>query len=177
MSTPAVEVRSFVVTTPAGTTQAAPLVTQIPFPARTVIGVHWMVPPGPSGLMGWRLSMSGGVAVIPTGGGWIIADNDANTWPLADQPDSGAWEVTSYNTDIYPHSVYLDFLLDTIGTIPAPGQQLSSPALSQTVPANLTVPGPVSVAGVTVPAPVTITSITAPPPVSVALGGLGGGYG
>lgn len=177
MSTPAVEVRSFQVTVPAGTALAAPLVTPITIPARTVIGVHWTVPSGPSGLMGWRLSMSGGQAVIPTGGGWIITDGDSDTWWLANQPDSGAWEVTQYNTDIYPHSVYLDFLLDTIGVTPAPGQMLDSAAISQTVPAAVTVPGPVSVPAITAPPPVTITSITTPAALTTALGLAGGGYG
>lgn len=138
----AAEIRSFTVTIPAGTQVAAPVTTSVSFPARVVTGVHWSVPPGPSGLMGWRLSMSGGVAVIPTGGGWIIADNDADTWELLGQPDSGGWEVTGYNTDIYDHAVFLDFLLD----LPAPAPAAS--VLAAVTPAS----GPASSLAASVPA-------------------------
>lgn len=130
MTTPAAEVRSFQVTIPAGTPLSSPVTSDVAFPARIVTGVHWKVPPGPSGLMGWRLSMSGGIAVIPTGGGWVIADDDSDTWPLTGQPDSGAWQVTGYNTDVYDHTVYLDFLLDLVA-MSAPSQtlaQLTPPA-------------------------------------------------
>lgn len=136
MTTPAAEIRSFAVTIPAGTAQASPVTIDVSFPPRTVIGVSWKVPPGPSGLMGWRLTMSGGNAVVPTGGGWIIADDQAGTWPLIDQPDSGAWEVTGYNTDIYDHAVYLDFLLDLIGQAPAPAALPSNASLSSPLSAS-----------------------------------------
>lgn len=130
MSTPAVEVRSFVVTIPAGTPLAAPVTRNVPFPARVVNAIHWKVPPGPSGLMGWRLAMSGGIAVIPTGGGWIITDGDSDTWNLTGQPDSGQWQVTGYNTDIYDHSVYLDFLLDMVGSGPQPPALIANATLA-----------------------------------------------
>lgn len=135
--TGAVEIRSFKVTIPAGTAAAAPVTTDVSFPPRVVSAVHWKVPPGPSGLMGWRLTMSGGNAVIPTGGGWVITDNDSDTWPLAGQPDSGAWEITGYNTDIYDHSVYVDFLLELATPAAAPvtlaaNAELSAPASAST---------------------------------------------
>lgn len=140
MTTPAAEVRSFTVTIPAGTPQSAPAVIPVSFPPRVVAGVRWKVPSGPAGLMGWQLSMSGGVPVIPTGGGFIVTDNDADTWYLQDQPDSGAWEVRGYNTDIYPHNVYLSFLLDLIvtgqATVTLAGNdQLSSPPPADTLTA------------------------------------------
>lgn len=88
--------------------------------------------------MGWRLSMSGGVAVIPTGGGWIITDSDSDTWNLTSQPDSGAWEVTGYNTDLYDHSVYLDFGLVMPGGPAAPVPLIPSAQLSQLLPLPVT---------------------------------------
>lgn len=140
MTTPAsgaVEIRAFKVTIPAGTAIDDPVTIDVSFPPRLVQAVHWKVPPGPSGLMGWRLTMSGGVAVIPTGGGWVITDNDSDTWPLTGQPDSGAWEVTGYNTDIYDHAVYVDFLLELVGsgtppTVLTADAALSSPASAST---------------------------------------------
>lgn len=135
MTTPAVEVRSFAVTIPAGTPLEAPATFDVSFPPRDVVAVHWKVPPGPSGLMGWRLTMSGGNAVVPTGGGWVIADNESDTWPLTGQPDSGAWEVTGYNTDIYDHTVYVDFLLALA----------LAPATPTTLPSNAALSSPASV--------------------------------
>lgn len=180
MSTPAVEVRSFAVTIPAGTPVTAPYTQDIFFPARIVTGIHWKVPPGPSALMGWRLTMSGGNAVIPTGGGWIIADDEDATWPLADQPDSGAWELTGYNTDIYQHTVYVDFFLDLVGQAVSSPQLISIPASTGgapvTTPAGITAPppvsavstaAPVSVPAFSVPVPVSVPVFSVPPPVSV----------
>lgn len=185
MTTPAVEVRSFAVTIPAGTPLASPVTESIAFPARIVTAVHWKVPPGPAGEMGWRLTMSGGVPVIPTGGGWVITDNDSDTWPLQGQPDSGQWEVTGYNTGGFPHTVYLDFLLDLITAAPQPVTLASNAAVSS--PGSVTTPEPVSVppltvppgtipaittpAGVTVPLPLTVPAITTPADLAAAAGG------
>jgi hypothetical protein len=115
-----IEVRTFQVTIPAGTPQAAPLTVDIPFPPRTVNEITWRVPPGPSGLMGWRLTMGGAQAIPNNPGAWIITDDERDSWPLYGQPDSGAWQVTGYNTDIYDHTVILTFLLDLPGNAAAP---------------------------------------------------------
>ena len=168
MSTPAVEIRSYQVTIPAGTPEAAPYTQDIFFPAREVVAVSWRVPPGPSGLMGWRLTMNDGIAVIPYGGGWIIADDQYNTWPLTSLPDSGYWEVTGYNTGTYPHSVFLDFQLELIS------QAVSTPALIS-VPASPATVAPVTTTSGTTPvtttsgtiSPVTTTSGTTPGAISV----------
>lgn len=184
MTSPAVEVRSFPVTIPAGTAITAPYTQTIYMPARVLSALHWKVPPGPSGLMGWRLTMSEGNAVIPTGGGWIIADNEDATWNLTSQPDSGYWEVTGYNTDIYDHTVYLDFLLSLVGEPASVTPQIPSGALSSPSPVTTTTgtPGavstlsipPLSVPAISVPVPITaiqpVFGITTPlsiPPVSV----------
>ncbi len=112
---PAREARVFQVTIPAGTPLAAPVTIGVPFPPMTVQAVRWRVPPGPSGLMGWQLTMAGGQVLPANAGAWIIADNEGDTWELYGLPDSGAWRVTGYNTDIYDHVVNLVFLLDTAG--------------------------------------------------------------
>jgi hypothetical protein len=117
----AAEVRQFAAVIPAGTPSTAPVTADISFPERIVRQVSWRVPPGPSGLMGWRLSM-GGVQVAPLPlGSWVVADHAAGSWPLDGLPDSGAWQVTGYNTGTYDHTVYLEFLLDlTSAAAPAP---------------------------------------------------------
>ena len=110
------EIREFAVRVPAGTGKAAPLVTNVSFPERTVTGVGWRVPPGPSGLMGWALTSAGAPVIPIQPGTYIVTDNQSGTWPLAGYLDSGNWQVTAYNTGTYDHTVYLTFELD----LPAP---------------------------------------------------------
>jgi hypothetical protein len=159
MTSPVQEVRTFAATIPANTPQTSPAIVPITMPAREVAWVKWRVPPGPVGLMGWRLSMSNGQVLLPAGGGYIVTDNDGDTWTLYDQPDSGAWEVTGYNTDIYDHTVYLDFGVTVPGSAPAPVSFIPSSSISQPVPVSvpsaLTVP-PITIPAITVPQPVTV---------------------
>lgn len=141
------EIRPFAVTIPALTPLATPLVTPIVFPPRVVTAIRWKVPPGPSGLMGWALTVAGNPVIPRQQGTYFITDNDADTWPLEGYPDQGQWQLTGYNTDIYPHTVYLTFLLDQISsqlTAPAilPNEALSSPLAPSLVTPDqaLTVP-------------------------------------
>lgn len=170
MTSPAVEVRTFAVTIPAGTPQSAPVTQQITFPPREVTGITWKVPPGPSGLMGWKLTMSNGQQVLPAGSGYIVADDQSDTWPLTNLPDSGAWEVTGYNTGAFPHTVYLTFLLDVITGAAQSPALISTAAISAPAPSTIpgiTVPGAVTIPAVTAPQPVTVTTVTTPPPVTI----------
>jgi len=127
------EVRKFTATIPAGTPSSAPVTVDVSFPSRTVRTIDWRMPPGASGLMGWRLTM-GGVQVIPTlSDPWVIDDGQTGTFALDGYPDSGAWQVTGYNTGTYPHSVYLTFHLDLVRTS-APARMLINPVLLMPVP-------------------------------------------
>ncbi len=111
------EIREFAVTTPAGTANAVPLVTNIRFPERIVTSITYRVPPGPSGLMGWALTSSGAPVIPIQPNTFMVTDNQADTWELEGYLDSGNWQVTSYNTGIYPHTVYLTFQLDLPGSV------------------------------------------------------------
>lgn len=105
----ATSVTRFEATITAGTPLDAPLTVQLPLGTNTVNAIRWRVPPGPRGNMGWALTM-GGVQVVPDDAGeYIIADNEWDEWEIEGLPDSGAWEVTGYNTGSYDHTVYLDF--------------------------------------------------------------------
>lgn len=159
MSTPAVEIRSFAVTIPANTPITAPVTELVAFPPRVVTEIHWRVPPGPVGFMGWKLTMSGGQNLLPVNGTFIVVDNHADQWLVVNQPDGGQWEVTGYNTDIYDHTVYLDFFLDLVGGPTPPPPLMSNESLSS--PSSVTTPPPV-----TVP-PITTAAITTPPLVTV----------
>lgn len=140
------EFREFAVTVPAGTAKTAPLVTDVSFPARTVLAVSWRVPPGPSGLMGWQLTSAGAPVIPIQPGAYVVTDNQAATWPLAGYLDSGNWQVTAYNTGLYDHTLYLTFELDLPGAavpaapVPA-GTGTGVVGTSGSVPGTSGVPG------------------------------------
>lgn len=108
------EVWEFNLTIPAHTAQATPVVLPCKFPVRIVELFHWRVPAGHGGLTGWRLSM-GGVQVFPANiGSWIIANGEQDTWPVTNQPDSGAWDITAYNTGNNAHMLFARFMVRVI---------------------------------------------------------------
>lgn len=136
----ATEIRSFALTIPANTPKSAPVTIPIVFPPRTVTQVDWQVPPGPSGLMGWALTIAGQPVIPRNPGAFIVTDNRTQSWPLENYPDQGQWQLTGYNIDVYDHTVYLDFLLQLSSAPPAtpaqlPNEALSSPPPPATLPA------------------------------------------
>jgi hypothetical protein len=95
-------------------------VLDVSFPPRKVDAVQVIVPPGPSGLVGWCV-MNSRLRVIPyQSDPWIITAGESITWPLSRQITSGDWQVAGYNTGANDHSVYFRFLLDLIDTKSAP---------------------------------------------------------
>lgn len=112
-------IQVFTFTTLAPTPQSAPKRTVLAVQPNMVVAlIRIRVPPGPRGELGLQLS-SGGVPVIPYGGGFIIPDNETIEWPLDDAMDSGAWQLTTYNTGNFPHTVYIQFMLDQLDNQPA----------------------------------------------------------
>jgi hypothetical protein len=119
------EVRHFTATFPAGTPIATPAVVNIGFAIRRVRTIDWRVPPGAAGTTGWRLTM-GGIQVVPIRSDlWVIDDGNSGTFVLDGYPDSGAWQVTGYNTGTFAHSVYFVFHLDLVKPAPKPRAPLS----------------------------------------------------
>lgn len=100
------------VTVPAGTAETAAITTALPFQAGTVVRLEVTIPPGPSGLTGFQILHSGQRIIPFRDDAWIIADNERLDWQLARYPTGGAWAVRAYNTDIYPHTIYLRFHID-----------------------------------------------------------------
>lgn len=131
------EIRTFTVPIPAGTPLSAPAIVPVTFPPRIVTAVRWRVPPGPSGLMGWALTVAGNPVIPRAPGTYIVANDEHDEWPLEGYPDQGQWQVTGYNTDIYAHSVYLTFLLDQISAGLAAPALLPNAALSSPLPPAL----------------------------------------
>lgn len=128
------EIRTRAVTIPAGTPITAPVSIDISFPPRIVTAIYWKVPPGPSGLMGWALTIAGNPVIPRDAGTYIVADGESDTWNLEDYPDQGRWQLTGYNSDIYDHTVYLTFLLDQLTQGLALPQQIPNADLSSGAP-------------------------------------------
>lgn len=114
------EVQAFDVTIPAGTAQAAPQTTAIATGIRILNGVFITFPDGCGGLVGIRLTM-GGVPVVPRNdGAWIKGNGRVVPYQLEGYPDSGAWQLTGYNTDIFDHTISIEMLLSQPGAQPPP---------------------------------------------------------
>lgn len=112
----ATEARWYAVTVPAGTAEATPATTDITFPSMVVARVRARVPPGPSGLLGWRLAVNGEQVIPLNLGAWIVADDEVLIWDLTDLPNSGAWQLVGYNTGTYDHAIYLGFELSPLSS-------------------------------------------------------------
>lgn len=105
----------FEVLTPKGTAKASFLVTPLSFQDGRVERIEILVPPGPSGLMGFRIAHSNQTVIPVSGSTWNIADGVKFDWPLTNFPTGDAWEMWSYNTDVYDHTVYLWFHVQDFG--------------------------------------------------------------
>lgn len=138
----AAEVRHFTLSIPAGTPPTAPVVLDVSFPPRIVNALQVIVPPGPSGLVGWAV-LAGGVRVIPYQSDlWVVTAGEAISWPLENQPDSGSWQVAGYNSGTVPHLVFFRFLLSQIGTrFTPPPVMIDDQALSFLAGAGADTPG------------------------------------
>ncbi len=115
------EIRSFTVTTNTGVLKTAPQLTNINFPTRVVRELEIRIPPGPRGELGFAIAFSG-IAIIPANAGeFIVTDDEVLPWALGeDYPDSGAWQILTYNTGDYPHTVQVRFMLDLVVDNSAP---------------------------------------------------------
>lgn len=108
----AYEVRRYAISTPAGTTAAAPLVTSLAMPTRIARRLSLRFPPGSRGQLGVRLTM-GGQAVIPVdAASWFVGEDETVILDLQGYPESGAWQLTSYNVGQYAHQAILTFEVD-----------------------------------------------------------------
>lgn len=113
------EVRAQEITIPAGTAQLSPQVSDISFPSRVVAWVEIVFPPGPRGQVGVALTMNGNAVIPLIAGTWLVMDNYTEHLDVQGYPDSGAWELTAYNTGQYDHTIYLRWGLNYLGS-PAP---------------------------------------------------------
>lgn len=107
-------IQPFAVTVPPATLKAFPLVTNLFFQDGVVTRIITTVPPGPSGLVGFNYLHLGGPVIPVFGGGFFVADGRVIDWTVTGMPTSSGWQIQAYNTDIYPHTIYIEFLVDEI---------------------------------------------------------------
>lgn len=125
------EVRAFEVTCPPGVLPDAPQIVDLVMPVRTVLGIRVRIPPGPLASMGFAIGAAG-VPVIPYDSDvYVVADNETFEWDLADQINSGAWQVFMFNGGQYAHTIYVYF------TVQLPDQPTSTAAGSVLPAASL----------------------------------------
>lgn len=103
----ATRIEPFEVLTPKGTLQASFLTTPLSLQDGRVERVEILVPPGPSGLVGFKLAHSGQSVIPIKSSTWNIADGVKFDWPLNNYPTGDSWELWTYNTDVYDHTIYV----------------------------------------------------------------------
>lgn len=105
----ATRIEPFEVTTPKGTAQSSYQTTRLSFQDGRVERVEILVPPGPSGLVGFKLAHSGQSVIPISADTWNVADGVKFDWPLNNFPEGDMWELWTYNTDVYNHTIYIWF--------------------------------------------------------------------
>src|SRR5688572_11079186 len=104
-------IETFAVTVPAGTSSAAPQTTGLTFNDGIVENLEVLIPPGPSGLVGFAVLHSGDVVIPFDRTKWIVADDEVIRWPLENFPTGRAWALRAYNDDVFPHTLYIRILV------------------------------------------------------------------
>lgn len=124
-------IESYTVTIPSGTLESAPTTIDTTFDPGIVDRIDVMVPPGPSGLMGFRFAYGSEIIIPNDASKWLIFDNYQGTWELEDYPTGKHWAIVGYNTDIYDHSIYIKYHLsntDTPASKAGPGAISAQPS-------------------------------------------------
>lgn len=108
---------------PAGTPIAAPVQASLYAQRADLQELEILVPPGPSGLVGFSFWHSSRQQIPKIDGTWIIANDETIRWPLSGYSVNPDWSIRAYNLDVYPHTLFVRVLLDdSRGTAPVPLQ-------------------------------------------------------
>ena len=115
----AAEIHGFTAVIPANTSKTALAVVKLPLGLYDIESIDLEVPPGPSGLMGFYLALSGQQWIPWESGEFLVWDDREKSWPLNNQPTSYGWEVHGYNLDTYDHDVIVRFHVNIVTASPA----------------------------------------------------------
>lgn len=108
----ATRIEAFEVIVPAATAEATPADTDLDMIPGRVESLQVMIPPGPSGLVGFAFVLSGQQVIPFKDGLFIKADNETITWDLERFPEVGTWTVRAFNTDVYDHTLFIRMSMD-----------------------------------------------------------------
>lgn len=102
------------VSIPAGTPVATPVSIAWPMEDNYLKYVDINVPPGPSGLMGFRILWAG-QQIIPWGNdSFLVTDNEKIHVDVDSYITVTGLVIQGYNTDIFAHTIYLRGLIQTL---------------------------------------------------------------
>lgn len=105
----------FEVTVPSGTPRSLPVDIDMDFNDGRVDRMDVMIPPGPSGLVGFAIVQSFQQIIPFQVGSFIIADDETIVFDLERYPQGSPWVVRAFNTDVYDHTLHFRlFITDEI---------------------------------------------------------------
>jgi hypothetical protein len=110
-------IHQFSATIPANTAKNALATVTLAVPVQTIIQLDIEVPPGPGGLMGFYLAISGQQIIPFEAGEFIVWDDREREWGIQGYPTTGAWSVVGYNLDVAnSHTIGLRFHTNPLPT-------------------------------------------------------------
>jgi hypothetical protein len=114
------EVHQFSCTIDPGTTPDSPAVFPLEIAYYDLESLDLEVPPGPNGLVGFYIALSGQEWFPWEQGEWIIWNDRTENWPTNDQSINGTWQLIGYNLGQYEHTVTVRFHVNPIDTQATP---------------------------------------------------------
>lgn len=102
---------------PANTPILAPVQAPLYANRAAIEQLEVLVPPGPSGLVGFAFWHSSRQVIPKIDGTWIIADGETVRIQIADLNPFPNWTIRAYNLDSYPHTLYVRVALDDTVTV------------------------------------------------------------
>lgn len=101
-------------TIPAGTPESVPVSETWPLEDNYLIEINTRIPPGPCGLMGFKILWAE-QQIVPWGNSsWLICNDEEIRWPANTAMTVSGLVIQGYNTGAYPHTVYLRALISTL---------------------------------------------------------------
>lgn len=105
-------------TVAAGTAIAAPQLAPVALEDAQLVSVRIVIPDGHNGFTGLQVRW-GGTQIIPFGTGtWITANSETMDVDWGGEITAGGIVLAGYNTDLFPHSFYLRFLITDLAAAP-----------------------------------------------------------
>lgn len=150
------------ITAPAGTLITAPVSVVPQLEDNMLERIEIDVPDGHDRLTGIRIAGQSMVIVPFSLNGWIVANNHYFEIPFNDHVSPGDITIQAYNTDVFPHTFYVRFVMSNLAL--AVTAAVVSAQIRGTVPAN----ADQAVAAVQVtPDDLAAAQLATPPPVPV----------